>query len=104
MSPVAFSFHSLSIAFFFISFIARVSTHSFIAEPGETRRTPFGDTPHYSAITCGAPKSSGHPEKLTYKRGQAIEFKWPRNNHPAGFIRLSIVPFEQSDSREAFEG
>ena len=79
------------------------SAHSFIAEPAAGRRLPFGETRHISSGPCGVGKSSGNPSKLTYKRGQSVEIKWPRNNHPGGFIRLALVPFQNSDNKEAFE-
>ncbi len=80
------------------------SAHSFIAEPADARRSAFGQT--WSAKdgnVCGDGKSSGNPGRVTYKRGQVIPFKWPRNNHPGGFVRLAIAPFQNSDSQEAFD-
>ncbi|KAJ1674417.1 hypothetical protein EV182_003316 [Spiromyces aspiralis] len=38
----------------------------------------------------------------TYAPGQEIEVAWNRLNHPGGFVRLAMVPFNQSDSWDAF--
>ncbi|KAJ3048679.1 hypothetical protein HK097_010308 [Rhizophlyctis rosea] len=38
----------------------------------------------------------------TTSRSSLLPIKWYRGNHPGGFIRLSIVPLESSDSWEAF--
>ncbi len=84
--------------------IPLTAAHSFIIEPEEARRTKFGLDFQLKDGPCGAGKSEGDPKKATYRRGQKIDYSWPRNNHPGGFIRLSIVPFKDSDSQAAFDG
>lgn len=81
-----------------------VSAHTFLAEPKSATRTGYGVTcqPQWNDTPCCAGKGQGKPSATTYQRGQQVEFKWPRNNHAGGFIRMSIVPFQDSDSVEAF--
>ncbi|KNE66602.1 hypothetical protein AMAG_11720 [Allomyces macrogynus ATCC 38327] len=50
---------------------------------------------------CGKTKTKAdaNPGAVTYKRGQTIDIA---NNHPAGFIRLSIVPFTSAQTIDDF--
>ncbi|KAI9189344.1 hypothetical protein H9P43_000775 [Blastocladiella emersonii ATCC 22665] len=41
----------------------------------------------------GFDKSRANPKTSTFRRGQSVAVTWPRNNHPAGFIKLAIIPF-----------
>ncbi|KAI9189345.1 hypothetical protein H9P43_000776 [Blastocladiella emersonii ATCC 22665] len=50
-----------------------------------------------------APKELANPDALVYKRGTAVPIVWPRNNHPGGFISLSIIPFDMEETFENFE-
>ena len=47
--------------------------------------------------------ASGSATVKTYERGQRVPASWPRNNHPAGFIRWSMVPFDAGKSPAGFE-
>ncbi|KAF9098578.1 hypothetical protein BGX23_005881 [Mortierella sp. AD031] len=38
----------------------------------------------------------------TIRRGDILTITWQRFNHPDGFVRLAIIPFEQSDDWTAF--
>ncbi|KAJ1920914.1 hypothetical protein H4219_000967 [Mycoemilia scoparia] len=56
---------------------------------------------------CDSPKAESpfnsiYNPKTTFTRGQEIDVKWGRLNHPGGFVRLAIVPFDDSDSWDAF--
>ncbi|KAJ2801933.1 hypothetical protein H4R20_003480 [Coemansia guatemalensis] len=56
---------------------------------------------------CDAPKSNStfssiYVPKTYVKRGQELEVGWNRLNHPGGFVRLALVPFDQSDDWTAF--
>lgn len=52
---------------------------------------------------CGALKTDGNPSRLLLKRGQQIAVTWPRNNHPGGFIRWAVAPFNKSDVQSNFD-
>ncbi|KAJ1993755.1 hypothetical protein H4R33_000547 [Dimargaris cristalligena] len=41
--------------------------------------------------------------KPIYTRDSEVTVSWKRLNHPGGFVRLAIVPFDQSDSWDAFK-
>ncbi|KAJ1927713.1 hypothetical protein IWQ60_002685 [Tieghemiomyces parasiticus] len=56
---------------------------------------------------CDAPRSASNIGKpwfkpVTIQRGQELRVAWERNNHPGGFVRLAMVPIDQSDSWDAF--
>lgn len=38
----------------------------------------------------------------TVRRGDTFTVQWQRFNHPGGFVRLTMVPFDQSDDWAAF--
>ncbi|KAH7050633.1 hypothetical protein BKA57DRAFT_503969 [Linnemannia elongata] len=38
----------------------------------------------------------------TIRRGDTLTISWQRFNHPGGFVRLAMVPFEESDDWAAF--
>ncbi|KAG0339484.1 hypothetical protein BG004_006803 [Podila humilis] len=38
----------------------------------------------------------------TIRRGENLTIRWQRFNHPGGFVRLTMVPFEQSDNWSSF--
>ncbi|KAF9380075.1 hypothetical protein CPB97_008592 [Podila verticillata] len=38
----------------------------------------------------------------TIRRGDTLTIHWQRFNHPGGFVRLTMVPFDQSDDWTAF--
>jgi len=84
--------------------IVLVSAHSYLLEPTIPRRSPFGLRCHVfsSSSTCCTPRSQARPSLTTYARGQNVNFMWPRNNHPGGFVRLAVTPFSQSDSQASF--
>lgn len=89
----------------FLFLFSSVQAHSFLAEPASARRNDFGKTcqPQWSPNSpCCASRDIAKPSATVYKRGQQVEFKWPRNNHAGGFIRLAVARFQDSDSYEAF--
>ncbi|KAJ2333593.1 hypothetical protein GGH91_005902, partial [Coemansia sp. RSA 2671] len=49
-----------------------------------------------------APFNSNYVPKKYIQRGQQLDVGWNRLNHPGGFVRLAMVPFNQSDSWSAF--
>ncbi|KAJ2780743.1 hypothetical protein H4R18_003294 [Coemansia javaensis] len=49
-----------------------------------------------------APFNNVYVPKTYVQRGQALDVGWGRLNHPGGFVRLAMVPFNQSDSWAAF--
>ncbi|PVU88836.1 hypothetical protein BB559_002780 [Furculomyces boomerangus] len=56
---------------------------------------------------CDSPKSESQAQspyfkQTNFQRGQNVTVKWNRLNHPGGFVRLAIVPFEDSDSWDDF--
>ena len=53
---------------------------------------------------CDAPAGgSGNTPSVTIQRGETVDLKWPRNNHPGGIIRLAWAPTANSDDPQAFE-
>ncbi|KAJ9088929.1 hypothetical protein DSO57_1018039 [Entomophthora muscae] len=51
-----------------------------------------------------APFNSPFYEKRTVQRGQKLPVEWLRQNHPGGFVRISMSTFESSDNGDAFDG
>ncbi|KAJ2899123.1 hypothetical protein IWW38_001115 [Coemansia aciculifera] len=56
---------------------------------------------------CDSPKADSpfnsiYVPKKYIQRGQQLDVGWHRLNHPGGFVRLAMVPFNQSDSWSAF--
>ncbi|KAJ2463517.1 hypothetical protein EV174_006943, partial [Coemansia sp. RSA 2320] len=49
-----------------------------------------------------SPFNSIYVPKTYIQRGQQLNVGWHRLNHPGGFVRLAMVPFNQSDSWSAF--
>ncbi|KAJ1955395.1 hypothetical protein EC988_001904 [Linderina pennispora] len=49
-----------------------------------------------------APFNDMYVPKKYVKRGSELTVGWDRLNHPGGFVRLAMVPFNQSDSWSAF--
>jgi hypothetical protein len=98
--------------FYFIqllSVLALARAHSFVIVgqgKGQGRRTDFGRTREFDESNpCGQKKIAAKNQfSNPFKRGDAVPFKWPRNNHPGGFIRLSVVPQKDSGSQKAFNG
>ncbi|KAG0246385.1 hypothetical protein BGX31_002686 [Mortierella sp. GBA43] len=43
----------------------------------------------------------GYPA-TTIRRGDTLTIQWKRFNHPGGFVRLAMVPFDDSDDWNAF--
>lgn len=57
--------------------------------------------------TCDSPKSESkindqYNQPQVVKRGDKISIEWLRQNHPGGFIRLSMTQFELSDDQASF--
>ncbi|KAJ1848934.1 hypothetical protein LPJ73_003850 [Coemansia sp. RSA 2703] len=90
--------------------IASSAGHSMLAKP-----SPRGNTKWWGTCAAGAgckgpcdspkadsPFNSIYNPKTYIQRGQELEVEWKRLNHPGGFVRLAIVPFNQSDSWDAF--
>ncbi|KAJ1923061.1 hypothetical protein IWQ60_006127 [Tieghemiomyces parasiticus] len=54
---------------------------------------------------CDSPRADvdwTYTARPTVGRGTELTVSWKRLNHPGGFVRLAIAPFDQSDSWEAF--
>ncbi|KAJ2769373.1 hypothetical protein IWQ56_002575 [Coemansia nantahalensis] len=49
-----------------------------------------------------APFNNVYVPKTYVQRGQSLDVGWSRLNHPGGFVRLAMVPFNSSDSWQAF--
>ena len=81
-------------------FATIVSAHSYLTQP--TARTGANINSGPSAGNCGKKKSEASKFE-TLKRGTPITTKWPRNNHSGGFMRYSIVSFENSDVEGIFD-
>jgi hypothetical protein len=75
--------------------------HSFLSKPAS--RTKFGQTNSGpTSGNCGV-KSSTSSNFTTFARGAPIVTQWPRNNHAGGYMRYSIVSFENSDIDGIFD-
>ncbi|KAJ1887900.1 hypothetical protein LPJ81_006431 [Coemansia sp. IMI 209127] len=92
------------------AFIASCAGHSMLSTP-----SPRGNTKWWGTCSAGAgckgpcdspkadaPFNSIYVAKTYVQRGQQLEVVWNRLNHPGGFVRLAMVPFDQSDSWTAF--
>ncbi|KAJ2399746.1 hypothetical protein GGI23_002463 [Coemansia sp. RSA 2559] len=92
------------------AFIASCAGHSMLSTP-----SPRGNTKWWGTCSAGAgckgpcdspkadaPFNSIYVAKKYVQRGQQLEVVWNRLNHPGGFVRLAMVPFDQSDSWSAF--
>ncbi|KAJ1989386.1 hypothetical protein GGI25_002803 [Coemansia spiralis] len=90
--------------------VASCAAHSLLSTP-----PPRGNTKWWGTCSAGAgckgpcdspmadsPFNSIYVPKKYVQRGQELEVAWNRLNHPGGFVRLAMVPFNQSDSWTAF--
>ncbi|KAJ1971409.1 hypothetical protein H4R35_005274 [Dimargaris xerosporica] len=98
--------------------LGQVNAHSNLqkvtsqVDSGVNSSGPRGNLDHYGY--CGAGENCKGPcdnaksavdwnyNKPTFKRGGQLTLEWLRQNHPGGFVRFAIVPFEESDSWDAF--
>ncbi|KAI9136526.1 hypothetical protein BKA69DRAFT_144625 [Paraphysoderma sedebokerense] len=91
----------------FIAIIRFSNAHSSLIEPiprGGGNGWASSNKQGINSAACGSiPKERGTPEKVVHKRGDEITVKWPRNNHPGGFIRLALVPFDSPQTHEDFD-
>ncbi|KAJ3031090.1 hypothetical protein HDV00_008513 [Rhizophlyctis rosea] len=90
--------------------LSSVSSHSFITQPVPRGSVPIGagcgSGPGCKG-PCDTPKSHSlfnqqYVTPTTTSRSALLPLKWYRGNHPGGFVRVSIVPYESSDSWSAF--
>ncbi|KAJ2513779.1 hypothetical protein GGI11_004298 [Coemansia sp. RSA 2049] len=90
--------------------IASCAGHSMLSTPAPRGNTKWWGTCSAGAGCkgpCDAPKADApfnsiYVAKKYVQRGQKLEVVWNRLNHPGGFVRLAMVPFDQSDSWTAF--
>lgn len=90
----------------FALLIGVVFGHSYVTDPitrGNQKQTNFG---------CRGPQCLGPCDKtaaqitlvpLNAARGQTLTVRWPRNNHPGGFVRFAWALTAQSDNHQAFD-
>ncbi|ORZ36047.1 hypothetical protein BCR44DRAFT_23586 [Catenaria anguillulae PL171] len=92
------------LALLVLQLLSQVDAHSRMLEP-RVRVGGFlpATDPNVLPAACGGGKQGARPQDVTYRRGQTIPVVWPRNNHPAGFVRLSIVPFNSAQSIQDFD-
>ncbi|KAJ2772658.1 hypothetical protein GGI18_004840, partial [Coemansia linderi] len=90
--------------------VASCAGHSQLATPPSRGNTKWWGTCAAGAGCKGpcdspkadAPFNSNYVPKKYIQRGQQLDVGWNRLNHPGGFVRLAMVPFNQSDSWSAF--
>ncbi|KAJ1940338.1 hypothetical protein GGF37_004017 [Kickxella alabastrina] len=90
--------------------IASSAGHSLLSTPATRGNTKWFGTCAAGAGCkgpCDSPKAdspfnSNYVPKTYIQRGQELDVEWKRLNHPGGFVRLAMVPFDQSDSWSAF--
>ncbi|KAI9294105.1 hypothetical protein K502DRAFT_317417 [Neoconidiobolus thromboides FSU 785] len=86
-----------------------VASHATMEKPairGNTENWGFCDSEEGCPGPCETPKDKvdyTYRQKEVYQRGAKIPVEWKRLNHPGGFVRLAIVPTEQSDDKQAFD-
>ncbi|KAJ1668889.1 hypothetical protein IW140_000045 [Coemansia sp. RSA 1813] len=90
--------------------IASCAGHSMLSTPAPRGNKKWWGTCSAGAGCkgpCDAPKADApfnsiYVAKKYVQRGQQLEVVWNRLNHPGGFVRLAMVPFDQSDNWSAF--
>ncbi|KAJ2330123.1 hypothetical protein GGI00_003800 [Coemansia sp. RSA 2681] len=90
--------------------VASCAGHSLLSTPPTRGNTKWWGTCAAGAGCkgpCDSPKADSpfnniYVPKTYIKRGQQLNVGWNRLNHPGGFVRLAMVPFNQSDSWSAF--
>ncbi|KAJ2822512.1 hypothetical protein IWW50_004179 [Coemansia erecta] len=90
--------------------VASCAGHSMLAKPASRGNVEWWGTCAAGAGCkgpCDSPKASSpfnsiYNPKTTVQRGQELDVQWNRLNHPGGFVRLAMVPFDQSDDWAAF--
>ncbi|KAJ2723354.1 hypothetical protein GGI07_002707 [Coemansia sp. Benny D115] len=90
--------------------VASGAAHSLLSTPPTRGNTKWWGTCAAGAGCkgpCDSPKADSpfnsiYVPKTYIQRGQELDVGWSRLNHPGGFVRLAMVPFNQSDSWSAF--
>ncbi|KAJ2853037.1 hypothetical protein J3B02_003316 [Coemansia erecta] len=90
--------------------VASCAGHSMLSNPPSRGNTKWWGTCAAGAGCkgpCDSPKADSpfnsiYNPKRYIQRGQELDVGWKRLNHPGGFVRLAMVPFNQSDSWSAF--
>ncbi|KAJ2597730.1 hypothetical protein H4R99_004387 [Coemansia sp. RSA 1722] len=90
--------------------VASSAGHSMLSNPPSRGNTKWWGTCAAGAGCKGpcdspmadSPFNSIYNPKRYIERGQELEVGWNRLNHPGGFVRLAMVPFNESDSWSAF--
>jgi len=86
-----------------------IYAHSYISSPaarGGQFQASSGTGTGCRQPTCMGPCYSAASTAVslgTIARGSTISMKWPRNNHPGGFIRFAWAPTASSDTMSAFD-
>ncbi|KXN71660.1 hypothetical protein CONCODRAFT_78229 [Conidiobolus coronatus NRRL 28638] len=91
--------------------ILGVSAHSNLHKPqprGNLEWWGYCSRGNGCSTACDAPRAkstidSPYVQAKEIRRGETIEVEWLRQNHPGGFVRLAMVPFDQSDDASAFD-
>ncbi|KAJ2499276.1 hypothetical protein GGH96_003644 [Coemansia sp. RSA 1972] len=90
--------------------IASCAGHSMLAKPASRGNVEWWGTCAAGAGCkgpCDSPKASSpfnsiYNPKTYVQRGQELDVQWNRLNHPGGFVRMAMVPFDQSDDWASF--
>ncbi|KAJ2747854.1 hypothetical protein GGI20_000149 [Coemansia sp. BCRC 34301] len=90
--------------------VASCAGHSMLSTPPTRGNTKWWGTCAAGAGCkgpCDSPKADSpfnsiYVPKTYIQRGQQLNVGWHRLNHPGGFVRMAMVPFNQSDSWSAF--
>ncbi|KAJ1718772.1 hypothetical protein LPJ61_006479 [Coemansia biformis] len=93
-----------------LALVAGCAAHSLLAHPPSRGNVEWWGTCSSGAGCkgpCDSPKNkspfnSVYVPKTYVQRGQELDVGWNRLNHPGGFVRLALVPFNSSDSWAAF--
>ncbi|KNE61279.1 hypothetical protein AMAG_07021 [Allomyces macrogynus ATCC 38327] len=98
---------SLSLAL--LAAVVLAASLATVADAHARLLTPEARSPGFCASAdncepCGfVPKAGARPAANVYARGQPVPVSWSRNNHPAGFVRFSIIPFDSDTTFSNFE-
>ncbi|KNE59600.1 hypothetical protein AMAG_03858 [Allomyces macrogynus ATCC 38327] len=89
--------------------VALVASLATVADAHARLLAPEARSPGFCASAdhcepCGfVPKAGARPTANVYARGQPVPVSWSRNNHPAGFVRFAIIPFDSDNTFANFE-
>jgi len=96
---------NILIIFVSTTLVLQIVAHSYLTFPtsrGKQDQTHGGCVMPTCTGPCEQPASAAGAGYAT-SRGATIQLHWPRNNHPAGFVRFAWAPTANSDSMTAFD-